>query len=163
MGIFLVWKVVDTKEYDTFFVRPCLREVVVHTPHLLFVFHLWVHECTTIARRGKINAPYFPRPRKTGDYFPSLQIDRGAAELILARKKIKLVYSWPREIRVLSQEDKLAHLCFSTQKAWNESFVSLLRHGWNCSAGTGSRWQSLKQCHRFFSTGICQRSESPGD
>ena len=41
----------------------------------------------------------------TGDYFPSLHIDRGAAEVNMAREIIKPVFSRPREIRVLSQED----------------------------------------------------------
>ena len=35
----------------------------------------------------------------------SLHIDRGAAEVNMAREIIKPVFSRPREIRVLSQED----------------------------------------------------------
>ena len=45
----------------------------------------------------------------TDDYFPSLHIDRGAAEVNMVREIIKPVFSRPREIRVLSQEDLLAH------------------------------------------------------
>ena len=42
----------------------------------------------------------------TGDYFPSLHIDRGAAEVNVARKIIKPVFSRPEgNKRVLSQED----------------------------------------------------------
>ena len=41
----------------------------------------------------------------TGNYFPSLHIDRGAAEVNMAREIIKPVFSRPGEIRVLSQED----------------------------------------------------------
>ena len=44
----------------------------------------------------------------------------------MARKIIKPVFSRPREIRVLSQEDKLAVLIsLSTQKAQDESFASV--------------------------------------
>ena len=45
----------------------------------------------------------------TCDYFLSLHIDRGAAEVNMAREIIKPVFSRPREIGVLSQEDWLAH------------------------------------------------------
>ena len=47
--------------------------------------------------------------RGRGDYFPSLHIDRGAAEVNMAREIFRPVLSRPREIRVLSQEDLLAH------------------------------------------------------
>ena len=65
----------------------------------------------------------------------------------MARKIIKPVFSRPREIRVLSQEDWLAHHCLSTRKAQNESFVSV------CSERLPARvvpiqvlswWRSLK-------------------
>ena len=50
--------------------------------------------------------PYFSRPRKYRRLFSaSLHIDRGAAEVNMAREIIKPVFSRPREIRVLSQED----------------------------------------------------------
>ena len=53
----------------------------------------------------EINRPYFPRTRKYWRFFPSPHIDRGAAEVNMAREIIKPVFSRPREIRVLSQED----------------------------------------------------------
>ena len=57
-----------------------------------------------------INRPYFSKPRKYRRlFFPSLHIDRGAAEVNMAREIIKPVFSRLREIRVLSQEDLLAH------------------------------------------------------
>ena len=41
----------------------------------------------------------------------------------MVREIIKPVFSRPREIRVLSQEDWLVHRCLPTRKARNESFV----------------------------------------
>ena len=63
----------------------------------------------------------------TDDYFPSLHFDRGAADVNMARKIIKPEFSRPSEIRVsvLSQEYWLTHHRLSTQKAQNESFVSV--------------------------------------
>ena len=40
-----------------------------------------------------------------GDYFLSLHNDQGAAEVNLATEIIKQVFSMPRQVRVLSQED----------------------------------------------------------
>ena len=54
---------------------------------------------------SELNRPYSRGRENTGDYFPSLHIDRGAAEVNMAREIIKPVFSRPREIRVLSQED----------------------------------------------------------
>ena len=94
---------------------------------LLFVIYI------DLISRGREN---------TGDCFPSLHIDRGAAEVNMAREIIKPVFSRPREIRVLSQEDWLVHhwLVLLLEKVPDESVVSLCSECYNAS--TGSPWPS---------------------
>ena len=98
----------------------------------------------------------------TGDYFPSLHIDRGAAEVNMAREIIKPVFSRPREIRVLSQEDWFAHHWLVLLLKKCETKASCL-----CSerynASTGSPWPSgQKWFDRLFSTCNRQLADSPG-
>ena len=83
----------------------------------------------------------------TGDYFPSLHGDWGAAGVNMARKIFKPIFWRLREIRVLSQKDYLAHrrLCRKA-KALCLCIANACKH----SAGTGSWWRSPKWCHRYF-------------
>ena len=84
-----------------------------------------VHSCRRmriyffLSLRGpSVNINLISRSQEiTGDYFPSLHIDQGTAEVNMARKIVKPVFSRPREIRVLSQEEHLAHHCLFTRKA----------------------------------------------
>ena len=62
----------------------------------------------------------------TGDCFPSLHIDRGAAEVDMATETIKPVFSRPRE-SYPRKSSSLALNCLSTRKARNESFVFVRR------------------------------------
>ena len=85
----------------------------------------------------------------------------------MAREIIKPVFSRPREIRVLSQEDLLAHesplTCPSTRKVRDESIVSLCSERYNAGTSTGSPSPSgPKWFDRLFSTCNRQLADSPG-
>ena len=75
----------------------------------------------------------------TGDYFPSLHIYRGAAEVNMARKIIKLVFSRPKEIRVLSQGTRSPLTCPSPRKCETKA-------SWICGASVAMLVQVVRGC-----------------
>ena len=100
----------------------------------------------------------------TADYFPSLHIDRGAAEVHMARKIIKLVFSRPREIRFLSEKDQLAHHCLSTRKCETKASSRCVVNACKRSAGTDTESKAVPEMvWSVFSTYIRQLADSPGE
>ena len=80
--------------------------------------------------KGEINTnkyTLFPKAEKvpTVIFRAYILIEAQPRSIIMARKIIKPIFSRPREIRVLSQEDYLTHRYLYILKARNESFISV--------------------------------------
>ena len=122
----------------------------------------------------EIYGPYFPRLRKytdlisrgrenTGDYFPSLHIDRGAAEVNMARgiNQAGIFEAEGNKSPIPGRLLRSPLTCPSTRKVRGESVMSLCSE--RCNASTGSPWLSgPKWFDRLFSTGNRQLTDSPG-
>ena len=109
-----------------------------------------------------IYRPYFPRPRKYRRLFSEPTYWRGAAEVHMARKIIKPVFSSPMEIE--SYPRKISSLTTVSLLEKRETKASSLYIANACkrSVGTGCQWWSPKW-FRFFSTCIRQLADNPGE
>ena len=98
----------------------------------------------------------------TGDYFPSLHIDQGAAEVNMTRENQASIFEAEGNKGLIPGRLARSPLtCPSPRNLRDESAVPLRSE--RCDASTGSPWLSgSKWFDRLFSTCNCELADSPG-